>query len=106
MRFSKASLKAYDRTVIGIVSDSPSIIAGRVETKAGEHKAIIAMSGVVSVKATSANGQIRRGDLLVSSNTEGLAMKSDGSKPGTVIGKALEDLSGKQGTIKVLINLQ
>lgn len=94
---------SYDSQVVGIVSDNPSIIAGRVE---GENKAIVAMMGVVSVKASTINGAIKRGDLLVSSGIKGYAMKSLTYRPGTIIGKALEGLKKDEGMIKVLVNLQ
>ncbi len=99
----KASSQAYDPTVVGVVSDNPSIIAGRVDS---EKKVIVAMMGVVSVKADNGNGKIRKGDLLTTSDVAGRAMKATNVKPGTIIGKALEDLSGQSGYIKVLVNLQ
>jgi len=95
--------KSYDKTVVGIVSNNPSIIAGRITS---EHKAIIAMMGVVKVKASDINGGVAKGDLLTTSGIKGYAMKAVDSKPGTVIGKALEDLSGPTGEINVLVNLQ
>ena len=99
----RASDRAYDNTVVGIVSDNPSIIAGKIVNK---KKAIIAMMGVVSVNVTNDNGQIKKGDLLTTANLEGYAMKATDFRPGTVLGKALENLSGKKGKIKVLVNLQ
>ncbi len=99
----RVSTAAYDRKVVGIVSDNPSIIAGRIESG---QKVVVAMMGVVSVNVTSANGKIEKGDLLTSSNLPGYAMKVTEFAPGTVIGKALEDLVGKKGKIKVLVNLQ
>jgi len=33
-------------------------------------------------------------------------MKAKDIKPGTIIGKALEDLNSRRGEIKVLVNLQ
>ncbi|MFZ4648218.1 MAG: beta strand repeat-containing protein [Patescibacteria group bacterium] len=99
----KPCAKENDLTVVGIVSDNPSIIAGRVESA---NKAIVAMMGVVKVKVTSANGKIKKGDLLTTSSISGYAMKSSPFFSGTVIGKALEDLVGKRGEIKVLVNLQ
>ena len=95
--------QSYDKTVVGIVSNNPSIIAGRVNSK---HKAIIAMMGVVKVKVSDVNGEISKGDLLTTSGIYGYAMKSENSKPGTIIGKALENLDGKTGEINVLVNLQ
>jgi hypothetical protein len=99
----KAANKAYDSKVVGIVSDNPSIIAGRVES---EKKVVVAMMGVVSVKVSDVNGVVKKGDLLTSSAVSGYAMKAVDYKPGTIIGKALEDLAGKSGSIKVLVNLQ
>jgi hypothetical protein len=99
----RAANKAYDSQVVGIVSDNPSIIAGRVES---EKKVVVAMMGVVSVKVSDINGEVRKGDLLTSSSIPGYAMKSVDYRPGTIIGKALEDLTGKSGSIKVLVNLQ
>ena len=63
------------------------------------------MMGVVSVKADVTNGQIRKGDLLTSSSVAGHAMKATQFMPGTIIGKALEDLN-ESGNLKVLVNLQ
>jgi hypothetical protein len=99
----RAANKAYDSQVVGIVSDNPSIIAGRVES---EKKVVVAMMGVVSVKVSDINGEVRKGDLLTSSSISGYAMKAVDYRPGTIIGKALEDLTGKSGSIKVLVNLQ
>lgn len=95
--------KEYDSTVVGIVSNNPSIIAGRVISK---HKAIIAMMGVVKVNVIDINGKISKGDRLTTSGISGYAMKADDSKPGTIIGKALENLTKKSGEINVLVNLQ
>ena len=99
----KAAKKAYDKTVVGIVSDNPSIIAGRVDSG---QKVVVAMMGVVSVNVSNINGEIEKGDLLTTSRISGFAMKADEFKPGTIIGKALENLVGNQGKIKVLVNLQ
>jgi len=98
----KAADRAYDSTVVGIVSDNPSIIAGKVDS---DKKVVVAMMGVVSVKADVTNGRIRKGDLLTSSSIAGYAMKATKFQPGTIIGKALEDLN-ESGYLKVLVNLQ
>ncbi len=95
--------KSYDNKVVGIVSNNPSVVGGRVEAKS---KAIVAMMGVVKAKVTNINGPIKRGDLLVSSGIRGYAMKASSDKLGTVIGKALEDLNTSSGEVNVLVNLQ
>jgi hypothetical protein len=66
------------------------------------------------VKVDATRGPIRIGDLLVTSDTPGTAMKSAAidvagipmHRPGTLIGKALEPLAGGQGEILVLLSLQ
>jgi hypothetical protein len=74
----------------------------------------VATTGRVKVKVDASRGPIRIGDLLVTSDVEGLAMKSEpvalgGRKihsPGTIIGKALEPLEKGVGEILVLLSLQ
>ncbi|MDP3900146.1 MAG: hypothetical protein Q8Q23_03645 [bacterium] len=99
-RAAAPSQQAYDTAVIGVVSDNPAIIMGEVDAV---HEAIVAMVGVVTVKVV---GPVAKGDLLTTSNVRGHAMTATEPKVGTIIGKALEDFSGGQGLIKVLINLQ
>ena len=73
------------------------------------------MSGhVTTVKADASNAPIHIGDLLVTSDLPGLAMKSEpitiGNRkihtPGTLIGKALEPWEKGSGKILVLLSLQ
>ncbi len=73
-----------------------------------------ATTGRVKVKVDASAGPIRVGDLLVTSDKPGMAMKSqpvdfNGRKfhqPGTIIGKALEPLAGGTGEILVLLSMQ
>ena len=66
------------------------------------------------MKVDAGNGPIQIGDLLVTSDKEGVAMKSvpimiGGRQihtPGTLIGKALEPLAHGTGEILVLLSLQ
>jgi hypothetical protein len=46
------------------------------------------------------------GDLLVASPTPGHAMRGDAPLPGTVIGKALEELTSGSAAISVLVMLR
>ncbi|MEK6325150.1 MAG: hypothetical protein AABN33_26215 [Acidobacteriota bacterium] len=70
--------------------------------------------GRVRVKVDATNAPIRVGDLLVTSDKEGIAMRSlpldlGGTpihRPGTLIGKALEPLEKGTGEILVLLSLQ
>jgi hypothetical protein len=105
-----ASTTSYDTSVAGVVSERPGIALG----EGGEGKALVATTGRVRVKVDATRAPIRVGDLLVTSDKEGVAMRSEpvvvgGRKihaPGTIIGKALEPLAGGTGEILVLLSLQ
>lgn len=102
-----ASRHAYDTSVAGVVSATPGVILGQ----AGPDKAQIATTGRVRVKV---EGAVQIGDLLVTSDRAGFAMKSQPMningrsfhQPGTVLGKALETQAGGEGEILVLLSLQ
>jgi hypothetical protein len=105
-----ASIKSYDTSVAGVVSEFPGIILG----EGGNNKLKIATTGRVKVKVNATKVPIKVGDLLVTSDIEGFAMKSISvdlggtsiHRPGTIIGKALEPLAGGTGEILVLLSLQ
>jgi hypothetical protein len=104
------SKQPYDTRVAGVVSAQPGVILG----EAGENKAMIATTGRVKVKVDATRSPIKLGDLLVTSDREGMAMKSEPlmiqgrpfHSPGTLIGKALEPLANGTGEILVLLSLQ
>jgi hypothetical protein len=108
--FVVASKQAYDTHVAGVISARPGVTLG----EAGEGKVLVATTGRVKVKVSAANGPIRIGDLLVTGDAQGFAMKSVPvrvagvrlHRPGTLIGKALEPLASGQGEILVLLSLQ
>ncbi|HEX7315550.1 MAG TPA: hypothetical protein VF297_16645 [Pyrinomonadaceae bacterium] len=105
-----ASTTAYDMKVAGVVSAEPGIILG----VGGDDKLKVATTGRVKVKVDASRGAIKVGDLLVTSEVEGVAMRSEpiniGGRqihaPGTIIGKALEPLEKGTGEILVLLSLQ
>jgi len=105
-----ASIKSYDLGVAGVVTDHPGIILG----ESGDNKLKIATTGRVRLKVDASHGPIAIGDLLVTSDIPGVAMKSEpisiGGRlmhtPGTLIGKALEPLAKGTGEILVLLSLQ
>lgn len=105
-----SSTTSYDTRVAGIVSENPGITLG----EKGTGKVLVATTGRVRVKVDTVNGPIRIGDLLVTSEREGYAMKSlpleiGGARlhrPGTLIGKALEALDHGTGEILLLLSLQ
>ena len=105
-----ASTSSYDTAVAGVISEKPGLSLG----EAGEGKALVATTGRVKVRVDATRAPIKIGDLIVTSDVEGLAMKSEpvvvaGRRmhaPGTIIGKALEPLAGGTGEILVLLSLQ
>jgi len=105
-----ASTQSYDSRVAGVISPQPGIALG----DRGEGRVLVAATGRVKVKVDATNGPIKIGDLLVTSDKEGFAMKSTPvefggvrmHRPGTLIGKALEPLAGGTGEILVLLSLQ
>jgi hypothetical protein len=105
-----SSTQAYDTRVAGVISELPGIALG----ESGENKVLVATTGRVRVKVDASKGPIQIGDLLVTSDVPGEAMKSEPVKlagrlmhmPGTLIGKALEPLEKGSGKILVLLSLQ
>src|SRR5581483_5052079 len=105
-----ASAHAYDTGVAGVVSTQPGITLG--EPAAG--KAKVATTGRVKVRVDASHSPIRAGDVLVTSDIPGTAMRSTPidvagiklHRPGTIIGKALEPLPNGKGEILVLLSLQ
>ena len=105
-----ASTQAYDSRVAGVVSSRPGLVLG----EQGEGRVMVATTGRVKVKVDASEGPIEIGDLLVTSDTEGVAMKSVAvevggvriHRPGTLLGKALEPLAHGTGEILVLLSMQ
>ena len=105
-----ASTQAYDTRVAGVVSAQPGITLG----EKSDSKVLVATTGRVRVKVDATKSPIQIGDLLVTSDVPGVAMKSEAvnlggvqiHRPGTIIGKALEPLAKGSGEILVLLSLQ
>lgn len=105
-----ASTHAYDTKVAGVISSMPGLLLG-IE---GEGKVKVATTGRVNVKVDASKGAIKVGDLLVTSDKPGVAMRSETldlngvpiHRPGTIVGKALEPLAEGAGEILVLLSLQ
>ncbi len=105
-----SSNAGYDTRVAGVISEQPGIALG----ESGNGKVLVATTGRVKVKVDASKGPINIGDLLVTSDIPGVAMKSEPlnlggvqlHRPGTLIGKALEPLAKGSGEILVLLSLQ
>ncbi|MBI2821381.1 MAG: hypothetical protein HYX74_04100 [Acidobacteria bacterium] len=106
----RPSSRAYDTAVAGVISPEPGILLG----EGGAGKVKVATTGRVKLKADATGAPIRVGDLLVTSDKEGMAMRSEPvevagiqmHRPGTLVGKALEPLDEGEGEILVLLSLQ
>lgn len=104
------SMRAYDTAVAGVISANPGVVLG----VASDSKAQVATTGRVKVHVDATKAPIAIGDLLVTGDKPGTAMKSQPidlggvaiHRPGTVIGKALQPLPAGEGEILVLLSLQ
>jgi hypothetical protein len=125
---------AYATDVAGIYSTFPGFIGGDPTNNTDEsdpemlarmnslpelmqsaelERVPVALAGVVPCKVSAENGPIQPGDLLVTSDTPGHAMKADPIEvdgvtfypPGTILGKAMEPLESGSGVILVLVSL-
>jgi hypothetical protein len=96
---------AEDPTVVGVVTASPGVVLGASGTGT-DAEAAVAFAGVTSCKVDAGYGPVYPGDLLVTSPTPGHAMRADVPLPGTVLGKALEELTVGSGVIRVLVMLR
>jgi hypothetical protein len=105
----------YYRKAVGPCS---SLVAGVVSTEPGfalgspthyllpttHAQALLALVGMVPVKACDENGPILAGDLVVVSSTPGYVMRWDGAGAcSNLVGKALESLDGPYGVIRILL---
>jgi hypothetical protein len=96
---------AEDRRVVGVVSGAGDFrTALRLGARRGEARVPVALVGRVHAQAVASNGPIAIGDLLVTSDVDGHAMRApDEPRPGTVLGKALGGLVDGAGLIPVLL---
>lgn len=94
------STSPYQKEILGVISTQPGF---KLSLKDAINPKPVVLAGRVSVKVSNENGLIKIGDFLTSSSTGGIAMKA--TRPGQVIGKALEDFNEEKGVIPVFINI-
>jgi len=103
------SNEAYSPLVAGVYATKPGVLLTEISL-GGEMTGKVPMGvvGVIPTKVCDEGGPIQRGDILVTSNRPGYAMKADVNKlkPGQAIGKALQPLTGNTGKINVLVNVK
>jgi len=90
----------YDRDLFGVVTENPSVVLNQATDKTLP----VISYGEVLVSVSNQNGEIKRGDFVTSSSVPGIGQRA--TDDGFVLGKALEDLNGKEGKIGVFVNIQ
>lgn len=95
------SKKAYDTQAKGVVVANPAIY---VKSDDVNEKFALANAGYAKVLVNTSNGAIKRGDMLRTSTTQGVAVRAD--KSGFVVGTSLQDYSNKNKTQSTLINAE
>jgi hypothetical protein len=88
------------RRVAGVVSTNPAHLMNSALD--GAHVTALALVGRVPTQVT---GTVAKGDLMVSAGN-GRARAEVNPATGTVIGKALENFNGSEGTIEIVICMQ
>jgi hypothetical protein len=87
--FVKKSQTSYDNEILGVYSSNAGLRF--MDNKQGAGSVPVAITGKALVKAIGENGDIHKGDYLVTSSTAGVAMKA--TRPGVALGRALEDFA-------------
>ena len=91
------ALESGSTRVAGVVSTNPAYLMN--SELAAEHVVAIALQGRVPCRVV---GAVAKGDMMVSAGN-GAARADNAARAGTVIGKSLENFSGAEGTIEVVV---
>ncbi|WP_312765207.1 collagen-like protein [Epilithonimonas sp.] len=109
-RTVEKSSEPYSNLVAGVYATKPGVLLTEehIETDISD-KVPMGVIGVIPTKVCLEGGEIKRGDLLVTSSLSGVAMKADINKVkvGQVLGKALQAYNEKEiGKINVLVSIK
>jgi F0F1-type ATP synthase membrane subunit c/vacuolar-type H+-ATPase subunit K len=98
------SKKQYDPAAYGIVSDLPAYTLEVKPTNTPNERYVV-RTGKAYVKVNTSNGNIKIGDLITTSKTEGIGQKAQSD--GYVIGTAQQDYdnSNPEAVGKILVSL-
>lgn len=109
-RTIEKSSEAYSTLVAGVYATKPGVLLTEENIDSELiGKVPMGVIGVIPTKVCLEGGNIKRGDLLVTSSKSGVAMKGDPKKVqiGQVLGKALQDYNQEGiGKIKVLVSIK
>ncbi|MGN7988347.1 beta strand repeat-containing protein [Pedobacter sp. 22226] len=101
---------AYSNLVAGVYATKPGVLLTEENIDSElVGKVPMGVIGVIPTKVSLEGGEIKRGDMLVTSSTIGVAMKADLNrvKVGQVLGKALQDFNQQTvGKIQVLVSIK
>src|SRR5260370_30246729 len=108
--FRRDPIEADYERAAGVISEKFGLALG----ERGDNKVLVATTGRVRVKVDASRAAIHVGDLLVTSDKTGMAMKSEPvnlggvqiHRPGTLIGKALDPLEKGSDTVLILFSFQ
>jgi hypothetical protein len=84
------SKSEYDVHMYGVIVESPAILLDDIGIDAARSRKVV-FSGETLVKVTNKYGQIKRGDIITSSNEAGIGRLA--TDTGMVLGKSMEDFS-------------
>ncbi len=101
----------YSTLVAGVYATKPGLLLTEKNAENDNFDQMVPMGvvGVIPTKVCLEDGEIKRGDLLVTSSIPGVAMKADPDKVkvGQVIGKALQNYNNNTvGKINVLVSIK
>lgn len=109
-RTIEKSSEPYSTLVAGVYATKPGVLLTEENIDSELiGKVPMGVIGVIPTKVCLEGGNIKRGDLLVTSSISGVAMKADSKKVqiGQVLGKALQDYNQNSiGKIKVLVSIK
>lgn len=109
-RTIEKSSEPYSTLVAGVYATKPGVLLTEENIDSELiGKVPMGVIGVIPTKVCLEGGNIKRGDLLVTSSISGVAMKADPKKVqiGQAIGKALQDYDQEGiGKIKVLVSIK
>ena len=105
------SSEPYSTLVAGVYATKPGLLLTEQNAEQNQLDKMVPMGvvGVIPTKVCLEGGAIKRGDLLVTSSTSGVAMKADLDKVkvGQVLGKALQEYNQVGvGKINVLVSIK
>lgn len=110
------SSTAKSSRVVGVYATKPGVLLTENGTETDlDRKVPMGVVGVIPTKVSAENGAIERGDVLVTAETPGHAMKAEPKviegieiyPQGAIIGKALQAFDGPgTGKIEVMVNVK